>query len=277
MQDFENIQTQLAQEEAALATANEQVQATLQQIDEAYGQIANIQAQVESSQQNIQKLKAHAAAIEKRIALLREYMEMAASQNIPTPPPAVAAQPPTPPPPTADHTPTSPPTPPADHTPTSPPTPPPDHTPTSPPTPPPAVEDELLPEFQKEAEPEDLEFGEPLTAPTDANAPATTERGVVTFDNMDDEWLTLELLPRTTTFEEELLLLMAYHRKAVKPKEIAKIFRRLDYTPKVSTTEKNIKQQVEADHHFFEYVADGRIALTDEGREEANQLLHALL
>jgi hypothetical protein len=122
-----------------------------------------------------------------------------------------------------------------------------------------------------------LTFEQPLTAPTDSGAPAATERGSINFETMDEELLTHELLPRTATFEEELLLLMAYHRKTLKPKDVASRFRRLDYAPKTKPTEDNIRQQVESDHHFFEFAAEGRIALTEEGREEAERLLQALL
>ncbi len=116
-----------------------------------------------------------------------------------------------------------------------------------------------------------------MTAPTDGGAPAATEKEPITFDNMTEEVLTHELLPRTETFEEELLLVMAFHKKAVKPKDVANKFRRLDYAPKQSATETTIKSQVEADQHLFENVAGGRIALTTDGREEAQRLLDRLV
>ena len=249
MQDLNNIRTQLAQEEAALESTSERIREAHQRIQEAHSQIAAIQAQIEAAQGQIQELQKQSQTIEKRIALLREYMEMAASARIPTPPPAPAPQPATP---AARPAPSE----------------------TG------AEEElggELLPEFEKEDEIGALEFDEPLTASTDNTNPPTTERGPVTFENIDEELLTDEVLPRTTTFEEELVLVMAYVRKAVKAKDIAGKFRRLDYAPKVSATVENIKQQVEANNQYFEFVAGGRIALTEEGREEARRLLKALV
>ncbi len=258
MQDFDNIQTQLAQEEAALAATNEQIEAAQQAIADAHAQMEAVQAQIQGFEDQIENLREHADSVQKRIELLREYMEMASSARVPTPPPAPAPQRTTPPPAPAPQ-------------------------PTTPEMPEPAeqatggsgLDDEILPDLN---EPEELSLGDALDLPAaNPTAPSTTDRSGVTFETMDEELLTLELLPRTSTFEEELLLLMAYHRKAIKPKDIASRFKRLDYTPKVSTTEKNIRLQVEADHHFFENVADDRIALTDEGREEAQRLLETLL
>ncbi len=258
MQDFENIQSQLAQEEAALAATNEQIEAAQQAIADAHAQIEAVQARIQGFEEQIDKLREHAESVQKRIQLLREYMEMAASSRVPTPPPAPAPQRTTPPPSPAPQ--------PA--------------TPDVSPAPEPAtgdsgLDDELLPDLNQ---PDELGLGDALDLPAATpTAPSATDRSDITFETMDEEMLTHELLPRTSTFEEELLLLMAYHRKAIKPKEIASRFKRLDYTPKVSTTEKNIRLQVEADHHFFENVADDRIALTDEGREEAQRLLETLL
>lgn len=255
MQELNNIQTQLAQEEAALQKAHDRIATAQQRISEAHAQITSIQGQIEATQGQIRALEDQARTIERRIALLREYMEMAATSSIQTPPPMAAPQPATPVPVQA---------------------------PTPVPAPAPAAEakepeSELLPDFEAEDEIGELAFEQPLTAPTNTGAPAATDRGSITFENMDEELLTHELLPRTSTFEEELLLMMAYHRKTMKPKDVASRFRRLDYAPKVKPTEDNIRLQVESDHHFFEFAAEGRIALTEEGREEAERLLQALL
>jgi hypothetical protein len=261
MQDLDNIQTQLAQEEAALASGQEQIEAASRQIEEARRQIAAIQAQIEATEQKIADIQNHAETIQKRVALLREYMEMAKTSR-PTPPP-ISQMAPAPQP--------------VHHTPVPQPAPAPQPAQPAPVELEPEPDDslgEILPPLE---EPEaDLEYGEPLTAPTDGGAPATTERGPITFETLTEEVLTHELLPRTATFEEELLLLMAFHKKAIKPKEVANKFRRLDYASKQSATESSIKAQVEADQHTFEFVAGGRIALTTEGREEAQRLLDRL-
>ncbi len=110
----------------------------------------------------------------------------------------------------------------------------------------------------------------PGATPDDTNPPRT---GPLTMEDLDEETLTHEVLPRTQTFEEELLLVLAFHRKPVQPKDVARIFRRLDYAPKQKATEAIIKAQLEADHHLFEQAKEGRIALTAEGREEAQRLL----
>lgn len=245
MQDLNLIKTQLAQEEAALKTARQRIATAHERIEEARRHIASIEGQIEATQEQIRSLEEQAATVEKRIALLREYMEMAATSSIPTPPPISAASPAAPPPSAQ----------PAE----------------------PEPESELLPDFESQEQAGELEFGQPISAPADANAPAATDRDGITFETMDEELLTHELLPRTRTFEEELLLLMAFHRKTLKPKDVAGRFRRLDYAPKVKPTEDNIKLQVEGDHHFFEFAAEGRIALTEEGREEAERLLQSLL
>jgi hypothetical protein len=264
MQDLKNIQKQLAQEEQALLTARDQVRAAHQRIEEARGQITAIQAQIQSTQRKIQELESHAQSIEKRVALLRAYMEMAASSPAGEPPPPPAPEPA--PQPAAPMTPK----PKAQAKPAQP-------VATPEPTEPAIDEsiDAAMMEPDEDDELDDLEFGQPLTAPTVPDAPAATDPGPITFETMDEEYFTHELLPRTSTFEEELILLLAYHRKAIKPKDIANRFKRLDYTPKTSTTEKNIKQQVEGSH-FFELAGEGRVALTDEGRTEAQHLLDTL-
>ena len=257
MQDLDNIQTQLAQEEAALAATNEQIEATQGAIADAHAQIETIQAQIQGFEDQIARLQEHAESVQKRIDLLREYIEMAGSARVPTPPPVPAPQQTTPPPAPA-------------------PQPMPDMPePVDPVSEGGGLDEELLPDLNQ---PEEIELGNALDLPAaDPTGPSATDRSDVTFESMDEELFTHELLPRTSTFEEELLLLLAYHRKAIKPKEIASKFKRLDYTPKVSTTEKNIRLQIEADHHFFESVAEDRIALTDEGRQEAQRLLESLL
>ncbi|UCC71297.1 MAG: hypothetical protein JSV86_12995 [Gemmatimonadota bacterium] len=261
MRDLDNLQTQLAKEEAALGATHEQIEAARQQIEALHAQIAALQSQIAATERQIEELREHAATIEKRMELLREYMSMVdAAQQAPasaqTPPAAAPA--PTPTPPDVHHT----------------------------PVPSRAAAQatggegaaEILPSFEEEQEEEigDLSFVESLPGakPDDTNPPLTVKPD--SFEALDEETLTHELLPRTHTFEEELLLVLAYHRKAIAPKDVGRVFRRLDYAPKQSATEKNIKALVEADHQFFEHAKEGRIALTAEGREEAQRLLEQL-
>lgn len=247
MEDLENLRNRLAQEEATLAATHEQIEDAQRQIKRLHGQIEAVQQQIATTEQGIADLQRHAEEIEKRIALLREYMTMVESAPEspvplePTPPAEPAAQP---------------------------------HEPAAP-----AAESlgDVLPSLD-EAEPAgelgDLAFVEAPTSASGAASSATEAPGSI--DDLDEDYLTAELLPRTQTFQEELILVMAFHRKAIAPKEVARVFRRLDYAPKLSATEKNIKAQVEADHHFFEYAGEGRVALTREGRAEAQRLLEQL-
>jgi hypothetical protein len=251
MQDSDNLQNQLAKEEASLAATTEQIEAAHRQIKALHARIADTQSQIAATESQIEEFADHAATIEKRIELLREYMEMVK---------------------TAPEAPNTAPVAPASAAPTY-------------PTPPPAVEAasnnaEPLPSLgdpEPEDEIGDLAFVESMPGATadDTNPPVTARPGSI--DALDEEALTHELLPRTQTFEEELLLVMAFHRKAVLPKEVGRIFRRLDYAPKQKATEAAIKAQVEAAPHFIEYAKEGRIALTPEGREEAQRLLEQLL
>ncbi len=134
------------------------------------------------------------------------------------------------------------------------------------------VEPSLVEESEA-GELDDLELGPPVPSASDGVEAAFVE--APSFENIDEDKLSHEILPRAQTFEEELLLLMAYHRKAIKPKDINRAFRRLDYTPKFTASQKAINSQV--GQEYFELVAGGRIALTREGREEAQRLLEQLL
>ncbi len=250
MQDSDNLQSQLAKEEAALAATSEQIAAAHRQIEALHARIADTQSQIAATERHIEELADHAATIEKRIELLREYMSMVdAAGTAPNPAPVAPAprSQPAPPPPAAEVL---------------------------------GNDAEALPSL---GEPEpadeigDLSFVESMPGATadDTNPPVTLKPD--SFSDMDEEALTHELLPRTQTFEEELLLVMAFHRKAILPKDVGRIFRRLDYAPKQKATEAAVKAQVEASTHFIEYAKEGRIALTPEGREEAQRLLKQLL
>jgi hypothetical protein len=269
MRDTENLNSQLAKEEATLAATNEQIEAAYRRIEALQAQITAAQEKIAATEQGIDKLRESAVTIEKRMELLREYMSMV--ENSPAP---VAINTPAPgfhTPAPARHTP-----PPAVHTPV-----PATHTPVPATPAEPSENDstaEILPSLE-EAQPTDeigdLAFVESLPGAT-ADAKKEASSAPVTLETLDDEVLSHELLPRTQTFEEELLLVMAHHRKAIAPKDVARIFRRLDYTPKQSATAKTIRAQVEAAQHLFETAAEGRIALTGEGREEAQRLIEQL-
>ena len=248
MRDSDNLESQLAKEEASLAATTKQIEAAHRQIEALNAQIAATQEQIAATERQIGELADHAATIEKRMTLLREYMSMVDEAGEAPGPPPVETAPPAPPAPPA---------------------------PAEPAAPPPAPdtnqnEVEVLPDFEVEPEPED-EIGDlsfetmPGATADDTNPPVTARPD--SFEELSEEMLTHELLPRTQTFEEELLLVMAHHRKAVAPKEVGRIFRRLDYAPKQKATEAAIKAQVEATPHFIEYAKEGRIALTAEGRD----------
>lgn len=250
MEDLENLQQRLAQEEATLAATHEQIAA-------AHAQIAALGQQIEATEAQIQSLQDRTQAIEKRISLLREYIAMVeAGEELAEP--------------VADTTPTHAPA----ETDAEPDEPDEEEAAEEPITEEAALEEELE-AVEGDVEPADLGDLE-LTPPVSAFSAkgAQTRREPLTFDNIDDDTLAHEVLPRAQTFEEELLLLMAYHRKAIKPRDINRAFRRLDHTPKFTASEKAITSQVAQE--YLEWVADGRIALTREGRDEAQRLLDQL-
>lgn len=257
MEDLENLQARLAQEEATLAATLEEIGAAQGQIEVLNQHIEATQRQIEAAELQIQALQDRTQTIEKRIALLREYIAMVEAGEEPLEP--VAMGPEDEPVAESDAVEVE-----------------------------EAVADEpAMAEVPGEEEVEvipaeevveavdlgDIELTPPISAFSAKGA--RTRPGPLTFDNIDDDTLAHEVLPRAQTFEEELLLLMAYHRKAIKPKDINRAFRRLDHTPKFTASDKAIASQVAQE--FLEWVADGRIALTREGREEAQRLLDQLI
>jgi TolA-binding protein len=118
----------------------------------------------------------------------------------------------------------------------------------------------------------DLDFVQQTAEP---DAGPEEPQGPISFETLDEENFTHEVLPRTSTFGEELLLVLAHHRKPVANKDVTKLFRRLDYAPKTSPTSKNVSSQVEADRHLYE-AASGKVSLTREGRDGALRLLQRL-
>ncbi len=247
MEDLENLQQRLAQEEATLAATHELIEA-------AHAQIAALGQQIEATKSQIQSLQDRIQAIEKRISLLREYIAMVEAGEERAEPVAEAA--PNQAPAELEAEPEE------------------EEAADEPITEEAALEEELE-AVEGDVEPADLGDLE-LTPPVSAFSAkgARTRREPLTFDNIDDDTLAHEVLPRAQTFEEELLLLMAYHRKAIKPRDINRAFRRLDHTPKFTASEKAITSQVAQE--YLEWVADGRIALTREGRDQAQRLLDQL-
>jgi hypothetical protein len=232
MRDIDNLQNRMAHEEKTLAATHEQIEAARANIETLRKKISDTQRQIETTEAHITKLQEHTTTIEKRIALLREYMEMVESGG--EPPVPLQSEP---------------------------------------------VVSEAAADVEALVDDMDLDFVQPLptAAPTDTSTSTQDLDGPASFETIEEETLTDEVLPRTQTFREELLLVLAYHRKALAAKDVARVFRRLDYAPKLSPTSKNVKTQVETDHHLFEYATGDKIALTREGRTEAQRLLELLL
>ncbi len=259
MEDLENLQQRLAQEEATLTATHEQIEAAHGQIAALNQQIGATQRQIEATESQIKALQDRTQAIEKRIALLREYIAMVEAGEEPLEPVAEPVS--------EDATAESD----ADTS---------EELEEVASDEPAMAEASVEEELEAESIVEDVETADlgdlELTPPVSAFSAkgARTRRERLTFDNIDDDTLAHEVLPRAQTFEEELLLLMAYHRKAIKPKDINRAFRRLDHTPKFTASEKAITSQVAQE--FLEWVANGRIALTREGRDEAQRLLDQL-
>ena len=239
MQDIDSLRARLSREEAELKTAR-------LQIDEAH--------------HRIQELRKHADSLEKRIKLLREYIELAdsggsdpglasllsegdesfekqleaASQEQPTPPPKTASEP---------------------------------------------------NEKKKKPKPDLIdEDGEPLLAeletvatPSPSPGPPRKKEMPVSFDeDIDERQLADEILPRAESFEEALLFLMAHHRKRITPQGIIAAFRRLDYAPNVQATKEAIAARMEQQPTFFAHAGKEGFVLTNQGREEAERLLSQL-
>ncbi len=244
MQDLQSLKKQLAQEEAALAATHQRIERTRRQIESLRAEIETTQRRIEAAEQQIEEFKSSKQAAEKRISLLREYMAMV--ESAPPPPPEIDAP----------------------------------RTPAADPQQSAAATGNISPSLPQHVPEEDvigdIAFVEPLgPAVPEPVKPRQTKAD--SFDDLEDETLTYELLPRTQTFVEELLLVLAHHKRAVAPKEITRIFRRLDHAPKVAATDKIIRQHIESASHLFEYASEGRVALTREGREEAVRLLEELL
>lgn len=237
MRDLENLRSRLAREETTLSAAHEQIEMGRRKIEALRQQIEDVKRQIEGAERQIEKLQDHSGTVEKRMALLREYIEMveAGEEVIPSADatqPEVRAEEP---------------------------------------------QSAALPTLDagEEEEEIDLEFVRPLSTHEETD-PVPVDAEPISFEKLDEELLSHEILPRTQTFGEELLLVLANHRRAVAPKDIGRIFRRLTYAPKLSPTAKNVRSEVETDQHIFEYAGGDKVALTREGRQEAQQLLRQL-
>lgn len=92
---------------------------------------------------------------------------------------------------------------------------------------------------------------------------------------IDETRLSEELLPRTHSLEDALLLLLAHHGRALDATRIAREFRRLDHIPDVATPDA-IAGELERRPLFFESSPGGGFGLTEEGEDEARRLLARL-
>lgn len=259
----DSVEKQLAREESLLAETRREILSTEERIEEAERLAVELR-------QRVGELEGEAEAIAKRVELLRQYIDMAApsakapaSSVRPKPKPKPEAEPEPEREAAADF----------------------DDDDTGYPIheAPADSEDEAEPleaepePFEFESEALDLEGGLPENVSVGGPpAQKIADTAPNNFDDLDEDALAMEVLPRTQTFEEELLLTLAHHRKALEPKEVAKLFRRLDHTPKVKPTESNIKAQIASAPHLYEQPSEGRIALSQEGREEAQRLLMSL-
>jgi len=235
MSQQDNVEKQLAREEALLKRTRDEIAATREGIEEAERQGALLR-------ERLAELERETEAVEKRIALLRQYIEMAPPGE---PEESGAAEP--------DW----------------------DEEETGYPLKEAPQEDEVE-EVLPDLDPSLIDNVQVGAPPSGSASRAKSSDAASSFDDLDEEILAMELLPRTQTFEEELLLILAYHRKAVEPKDVSRLFRRLDHTPKTKPTENNVKAQIASAPHHYEQTNEGRIALSQEGREEAQRLLMSL-
>ncbi len=250
MRDLDNLQGRLASEEELLAATNRQIESAQRKIESLLQRIEDSKRQIKAAEQLIEKLRSDCETTEKRMGLLRQYMELVEAENGPASPmvkpeeesqPQVADEPD---PATVEEA--------------------------------GAETDEVLEDLQYLEEDEDYDgddliYVEPPAVEASEEEPEQVP--TISFDDVDETVFVLEILPRTHTFGEELLLVLANHRKAVAPKSVVRVFRRLDYAPKQPATEKNVTAQVDANALYYEYTAGGRVALTRDGRREALRLL----
>jgi len=258
MNELDSLQKQLAREDDLLTTTEGKIDSARQKIEALRRQIETSTREIQATEELIDKLRANGETIKKRRSLLLQYIELAKAgfESAPTQgdrrvditqSPEAAAKP-------AGEEAN-------------------------------AVEDYTgspegdeisgdLPYVDVDEGEDDLPYVELTDSETDLDDGA--EPSSVSLDDIDEITFTHEILPHTETFGEELLLVLAYHRKATAAKSVVRVFRRLDYAPKQPATEENVTAQVELNPHLYQYAAGGRIALTREGRNEALRLLGEL-
>lgn len=264
MKELENLQKQLGREDELLSATEGRINSARQKIEMLERQIETAKREIQATEELIDQLHGNSETIKKRRGLLLQYIELAKVGNdtIPTPSKAepndqLTANTPTVTGEDAEAAAIT------------------NHSSTDEEVPVgadlPYVDDDEEADLENL---EDLAFVEPPTAGADLDD--DHETGTASFDDIDEIALTHEILPHTETFAEELLLVLAYHRKATAAKSVVRIFRRLDYAPKQPATEENVTAVVELNPHVYQYAAGGRIALTREGRNEAVRLLEEL-
>jgi hypothetical protein len=263
MRELESLRKQLAREDELLSATAGRIDSARQKIETLERQIDTAKREIEATERLIEKLHGNSETIKKRRGLLLQYIELAKAGDDTVPPRSKHDSSDPPAPETATVT--------QEQEDTV------------------AITNHSSPDedvmvggdlpFLEDAEPdldelEDLTFVEPPEGEADLDD--DSETGTASFDDIDEISFTHEILPHTQTFAEELLLVLAYHRKATAPKNVVRIFRRLDYAPKQPATEENVTALVELNPHQYQYAAGGRIALTREGRDEALRLLGEL-
>jgi hypothetical protein len=251
MRDLDNLQGRLASEEELLAATNRQIESAQRKIESLLQRIEDSKRQIKATEQLIEKLRGDCETTEKRMGLLRQYMELVEAESGPTTPTVRPEEEPLSQ--LADESEME-----AGGEEAE------------------VVSDEVLEDIEYLGEDEDyveddLTYVELPAAEDSEEEPEAAP--TLSFDDVDENVFVLEILPRTHTFGEELLLVLAHHRKATAPKSVVRVFRRLDYAPKQPATEKNVTAQVDSNALYYEYTASGRIALTREGRTEALRLL----
>ncbi len=266
MKELDSLQRQLAREDDLLSTTEGKIDSARQKIESLRQQIEKSKQEIQSTEELIDRLRANSETIKKRRGLLLQYIELAKSAND-TAPQSTEDMP-------TEDMPTEVPEPEAAAAPS-------DEEERAAESQLPSTEGEAIPgdlpylETDDDPDLEDLPFVEPPD--TEVDLDDGIEPPTVSFDDIDEVTFTHEILPHTETFGEELLLVLAYHRKATAPKNVVRVFRRLDYAPKQPATEKNVSAQAELNPHLYQYAAGGRIALTREGRSEALRLLGEML
>lgn len=260
MKELENLQKQLAREDDLLSATEGRIDSAREKIETLGRQIETTKREIQAAEQLIEELHANIETIKRRKALLDQYIELARSGDDAVPPdpedaPSSAQPPSTTAAPAAKEADAA-----TDQS--------------APLAGTPANTEELPLETDDEHDLDDLPYLEPLDET--ANDEDDEATATVSLDEIDEIAFTHEILPHTETFAEELLLVLAYHRKATAPKSVVRIFRRLDYAPKQAATEENVTALIELNPHLYQYAAGGRIALTREGRNEAVRLLGEL-